>query len=78
MTGEPPRPQSLRLTLTKVVVVVLEAAAAAARGGRYMTADKLTSPLDPLLALLAHFNSSHDLTQARLPPPPPPSPFSLR
>ena len=29
-----------------------------------MTVEKLTSPLDPLLALLAHFNSSHDLTQA--------------
>ena len=27
-------------------------------GALYITADKLTSPLDPLLASLAHFNSS--------------------
>jgi hypothetical protein len=60
------------------------AAVVSAREGRYMTADKLTSPLDPLLALLAHFNSSHDLTQARLfplfglclPPPTPHAPLS--
>ena len=29
---------------------------------RHMTAEKVTSPLDPLLASLAHFNSSRDLS----------------
>ena len=30
--------------------------------GRHLTASKIASPLDPLLASLAHFTSSHDLS----------------
>ena len=31
-------------------------------GGRFITASKLTSPLDPLLSTLSHFSSSRELS----------------
>ena len=39
------------------------------RDGRHLTASKIASPLDPLLASLAHFTSSHDLSYKARPQP---------